>query len=99
MCAHEMKGRKRVFVFVDVAPKKEKGVLEKLLEFDEVIEVHAITGQYDVLAVLEIELRGFGILASAQELADKSIQKIRKLSGVRDTNTIIPISSVTKRIQ
>ena len=51
-----MKGRHRAFVFVDVAPGKDKKVLEKLLKFNEVIEAHLITGQYDVLAVLEFEL-------------------------------------------
>jgi DNA-binding Lrp family transcriptional regulator len=92
-----MKGRHRVFVFVDVAPGKDKKVLEKLLKFDEVIEAHLITGQYDVLAVLEFELYGREVFASFQETASKFvIEKIRKLRAVKDTNTIIPSFSVTK---
>ena len=48
-------------------PGKIKKVLEKLLKYDEVIEAHIITGQYDVLAVLEFELYGREIFASFPE--------------------------------
>ena len=95
MSAHKMKDRKRAFVFVDVAPGKEKKVLEKLLKYEEVMEAHIITGEYDLLAVLDIQLRGSGF-ASVQELAMKIVEKIRKLSDVQDTSTIVPLSSVTK---
>lgn len=98
MSAHEMRGRHRAFVLVDVAPGKDKKVLEKLLKYDEVIEVHLIPGQYDVLAVLEFELYGREIFVSAQEAITRFvIEKIRKLRHVRDTNTIYPTFSVTKR--
>lgn len=95
MSARKMKDRKRAFVFVDVAPGKEQKVLEKLLKYDEVMEAHIITGQYDLLAVLEIQLHGFGI-ASVQEVAMKAVEKIRKLRDVQDTSTIIPLTSITK---
>jgi len=100
MSAHEMRGIHRAFVFVDVAPGKEKRVLEKLLKYDEVIEAHLISGQYDVLAVLEFELYGREIFVSAQETISKFvIEKIRKLREVRDTNTIFPSFSITKRAE
>ena len=99
MSAHEMKGKYTIFVFVDTIPGEEKRVLEKLLEYDEVKEVHIISGQYDLLAVLEVKLYGQAIFTSVQELAQKSIEKIRKLSGVRDTNTIVPFFSITKRAE
>lgn len=100
MSAHEMRGIHRAFVFVDVAPGKEKRVLEKLLKYDEVIEAHLISGQYDVLAVLEFELYGREIFVSAQEAILKFvIEKIRKLREVRDTNTIFPSFSITKRAE
>ena len=93
-----MKGKHRAFVFVDVAPGKDRRILDKLLEYDEVIEAHIITGQYDVLAVLEFELYGKEIFASFQETASKFVvEKIRKLKDVNDTNTIIPTFSLTKR--
>jgi DNA-binding Lrp family transcriptional regulator len=100
MSAHEMRGIHRAFVFVDVATGKDKKVLEKLLKYDEVIEVHLISGQYDVLAVLEFELYGREIFVSAQEAILKFvIEKIRKLREVRDTNTIFPSFSITKRAE
>ena len=73
--------------------------MHALLEYDEVIEVHLISGQYDLVAVLEIDLHGKAIFTSVQELAQKSIERIRDLSGVRDTNTIVPFFSVTKRAE
>jgi len=95
-----MRGIHRAFVFVDVATGKDKKVLEKLLKYDEVIEVHLIPGQYDVLAVLEFELYGREIFVSAQEAILKFvIEKIRKLREVRDTNTIFPSFSITKRAE
>ena len=93
-----MKGKHVAFVFVDVAPGKDKKVLDKLMEYDEVVEAHVIAGQYDILAVLEIELYGTAIFTSAQEaVSNFVIKQVRKLGDVRDTNTIIPSFSVTKR--
>jgi DNA-binding Lrp family transcriptional regulator len=78
---------------------RRKRKMHALLEYDEVIEVHLISGQYDLVAVLEIDLHGKAIFTSVQELAQKSIERIRDLSGVRDTNTIVPFFSVTKRAE
>ena len=97
MSAREMKGKYTVFVFVDTIPGKDRTVLEKLLKYDEIVEVHLISGQYDLLAVLEIELHGKAIFTTVQEVTQKLIEKTRNLSGVRDTNTIVPFFSVTKR--
>jgi len=98
MSAQEIRGKHRAFVFIDVAPGKDRKVLEKLVKYDEVIEAHLIAGQYDVLAVLEFELYGRAIFSSAQEMISNFvIEKIRNLRDVRDTNTIYPTFSVTKR--
>jgi len=97
MSAHEMKGKHRAFVLIDVVPGKEKKVLEKLLKYEEVVEAHLIPGQFDVLAVLEIELYGRELFVPASESVTKFvINKIRKISGVLDTNTILPSFSKTK---
>ena len=56
MGVREMKGKHVAFVFVDVAPGRDKKVLDKLMKYDEVVEAHLIAGQYDILAVLELEL-------------------------------------------
>ena len=97
MGAHEVRGKYKAFVFIDVNPGKDRKVLENLMKHDEVVEAHLIPGQYDVLVVLEFELYGRTIFASAQETVSKFvIEKIRKLRDVRDTNTIYPTFSVTK---
>jgi len=97
MNAQEMRGRHRAFVFIDVAPGRDKAVLKKLLKYDEVVEAHLIAGEYDVLAVLEFELYGREVFASAQEIiSDFVIEKIRRLRDVRDTNTIYPTFSMIK---
>lgn len=98
MSTHEMKGRIRAFVYIDVTPGKEKNFLENLMKHDEVLEAHLISGQYDVFAVLEFEIYGKGLFTSAHEIITKfMIEKIRKLNDVRDTNTVIPTFSLTKR--
>ena len=96
MNAREMKGKYTIFVLVNTVSGEDDAVVERLLSIDEVIEVHVISGQYDLLAVLELDLRRL-YFTDVKELAQKLVRKIRKLSGVRDTNTIVPFLSLTKR--
>jgi len=89
MGIQEVKGKYKAFVFVDVVPGKDRKVLEELMKFDEVKEAHLIAGQYDILAVLEIELYGKAIFESAQDkISQFVVGKIRKMQDVRDTNTV-----------
>lgn len=68
-----MKGKYAIFIFVDTDPGKDETVLEKLLTYDEVIEVHVISGQYDLLAVLELDLREKPLFTTVKNLAQKSV--------------------------
>ena len=95
--ASQMKGVYHVFVFVDTDPHADVRVEERLLEFDEVVEVHYISGQYDILAVVEIDLHGKAIFSTVQDVAQQVIQKIRRIHGVRDTNSMVPFVSYTKK--
>ena len=100
MSARVMRGKYRAFVFIDVAPGEDRKVAEKLLKYDEVVEVHMITGEYDILAVLEFEIYAKQIFTSFQETASKFVlDKIRRLGSVQDTNTIIPSLSLLKEEQ
>jgi len=92
-----MKGSYHVFVFVDTDPHLDEKVEERLLGFDEVVEVHFISGQYDLLAVVEINLMGKPIFSTVQEVSQQVIQKIRRIRGVRDTSSIVPFLSFSKR--
>jgi DNA-binding Lrp family transcriptional regulator len=92
-----MKGVYHVFVFIDTDPDADERVEERLLEFDEVVEVHYISGEYDLLAVIEINLHGKAVFTTVQEIAQQVIQKIRRIRGVRDTNSMVPFVSFTKK--
>jgi len=97
MGAKVMRGKHRAFVFIDVTPGEDKKVAKKLLKYNEVVEVHMITGEYDILAVLEFELYAKQIFTSFQETASKFVlDRIRKLGCVQETNTIIPSLSLSK---
>ena len=93
---HEMKGTYRVFVMLNTQPGFDEKVAEHLLEFKEVREVHFTSGIYDLLAVVEVSLHGRAIFTTIPEISQLLIQKIRKIDGVRDTNTLLPFRSLTK---
>ena len=97
MGAKATRGIHRAFVFIDVAPGKDRKVAEKLLKYDEIVEVHMITGEHDILAVMEFEIYGKQIFTSFQETASKFVlDRIRRLACVQDTNTIIPSLSLSR---
>ena len=95
--AQEMKGVYRVFLMVDTIPGHDERVLEHLLKFKEVKEVHFISGEYDLLAVVEVSLYGKAIFTTIQEISQLLIQRVRKIEGVRDTNTLLPFRSLIKQ--
>ncbi len=98
MSTYVMKGKRRAFILIAIAPGSEENFIEKLMRYDEVIETHLVVGEYDVLAVLEFDVYGRGLLWAIQEIVSNFVlDKIRKLKGVRETNTIIPTRSLTKR--
>ena len=94
--AAQMKGLYHIFIFIDTDPTKDVKVEEELIKIKEIAEVHMISGQYDILAVADIDLHGKAIFSSVQELSQNLIQKIRKIHGVRDTNTLVPFLSLSK---
>jgi DNA-binding Lrp family transcriptional regulator len=94
--AHEMKGTYRVFIMLGTHPGHDEKVSKQLLEFNEVTEVHFISGMFDLLAVVEVSLHGRAIFTTIQEIAQLLIQKIRKIEGVRETNTLLPFRSIIK---
>lgn len=91
-----MKGLYHIFILIDTDPGKDMKVEERLLKLDEIVEVHFVSGQYDLLAVADINLRGKAIFSTVQEISQDLIQEIRKIPGVRDTNSMIPFLSLAK---
>ena len=92
--AKPMKQYTRAFILVQTEPMKEKAVMEELLKMDEVVEAHMITGEYDVLVVVQVK-RLF-LEADYDNVFNSAIAKIEGVKFVTDTNTIIGMASKTK---
>lgn len=89
-----MKQYTRAFILVQTEPMKEKAVMEDLIKLDEVVEVHMITGEYDVVAVVQVK-RMF-LEADYDNVFNSAIAKVEGIKYVTDTNSIIGIASKTK---
>ncbi len=92
--AEPMKQYTRAFILIQVEPMREKDVMEELLKMEEVIEVHMITGEYDVIAVVQVK-RHF-LEADYDNVFNSAIAKIEGAKYVVDNNTIIGMASKTK---
>jgi len=92
-----MKRTARAFVLIETEPGKEKRVMEKLLKFNEVKEVHICPGETDIIAVLETEREI--IVPSSKKIADVIIDKIESIGEIQNTKTIIPTYSKTKWLE
>jgi hypothetical protein len=67
MSAHEMKDVHTIFVFVDTEPTKDVETMKRILTLDEIKDVHVVSGQYNLLVVLEVNVHGTAIFTSVQE--------------------------------
>jgi DNA-binding Lrp family transcriptional regulator len=81
---------KKSFIFLKTKVKKINDVIDELMAFVEVREVHTITGKKDLLVVLETKA---GFSRDEETVLDVVINKIGKIKGVEDTETIIPTLS------
>jgi DNA-binding Lrp family transcriptional regulator len=71
------------FVLVSTAPAKEHDVYNKLLEVPEIVELHPLFGEYDLIAKIEAE--------DFNKLGQIVVDKIRAIQGVIDTKTLTGI--------
>lgn len=71
------------FVLVRVSPKHEKDVFNKLSKLLEVIEIHSLFGEYDLLA--KVESVGY------ESIGEIVVSKIRTIDGIIDTQTLAAI--------
>jgi DNA-binding Lrp family transcriptional regulator/uncharacterized ParB-like nuclease family protein len=77
-----------VFVLMRVEARKEKRIMEKLMQLDEVIEVHSVHGNVDI--VLKIVLKRNLVYSDAETIGDFVHTTIRQIPGVISTQTLIP---------
>jgi DNA-binding Lrp family transcriptional regulator len=86
----------KAFVFIQSEAGKEKELMSKLLELPEVTGVHLLFGKADLLTELDAE-KSF-VHPPRQHVASLVQTKISKLSGIRDTDTYVPLESITKNV-
>lgn len=71
------------FVLISTAPAKEHDVYNELLKIKEIVELHPLFGEYDLIA--KIEATDFNALGQIV------VDKVRSINGVIDTKTLTGI--------
>jgi len=84
----------KAFVLLKVQPGFEKKVTEDLLKLDDVKEVHIVPGEWDLLAVVEIERET--VVPSDQKVYSLVMEGIEKIRHIQDTNTMVSQFSRSK---
>jgi Lrp/AsnC ligand binding domain len=86
----------RSFLLVKAKPGKEKDVRNRVKDLPEVVEIHLITGKFDLLVALESPETE---LDPRRKVVELVTEKIRKSGDVIDTRTIIPIEAELRPTQ
>ncbi len=68
------------FVLISAAPAREHDVYNKLSKVPEIIELHPLFGEYDLIAKIEAD--------DSENLGVVVVNKIRSIDGVIDTKTL-----------
>jgi len=68
------------FVLISAAPAHEHEVYTKVSKTSEVLEVHLLFGEFDLIAKIEAE--------DFEKLGEIIVEKIRSIKGVIDTKTL-----------
>jgi DNA-binding Lrp family transcriptional regulator len=71
------------FVLMHISPLHEYEVFNKLSKLPEVIEVHPLFGEYDLIAKIEAE--------DYEDIGEIIINKIKTIEGITDTKTLTGI--------
>ena len=92
----EMKHGITVFILMIVQAKKEIKLIEKLFELKEVQEVHSVHGDVDLLVKVVLTRN---LLSSDAEIISQFVhERVRQLTGVISTKTLIPGISKIKTV-
>jgi DNA-binding Lrp family transcriptional regulator len=71
------------FILISTAPAKEHDVYNALKKIKEIVELHPLFGEYDLIA--KLEAKNFNLLGQIV------VDKIRTIPGVVDTKTLTGI--------
>jgi DNA-binding Lrp family transcriptional regulator len=85
----------RAFVLVKTKIGTEKDLAEKLFEIPEVVEIHTIVGDYDLLTVMSAKDENLSRFP-AERVVGVLCEKIRKMENILETKTAIPTYSEAK---
>lgn len=77
-----------VFVTMNVSPKHEDKIIDKLFALDEVKEIHSMHGSVDLLA--KVELTRTLLSSDAETISNFVQEQLRQLPGIISTQTLIP---------
>ena len=75
------------FALLSISPLHEKEVFDALKQMIEISEVHPLFGEYDILVKIES--------VDIDTIGEVVIKKIRSLTGIVDTKTLIGTKSLT----
>ncbi|MDV3292881.1 MAG: Lrp/AsnC ligand binding domain-containing protein [Nitrososphaerales archaeon] len=84
----------KAFVLLKVRPGHEKRVMDDLLKLPEVREVHIVPGQWDLIAIVEIEKEA--VVPSDRKVYSVVMDRIGKIKHVQDTDTMVSQFSRSK---
>jgi DNA-binding Lrp family transcriptional regulator len=75
------------FALLSISPLLEKEVFEKVSAIEEIVEVHPLFGEYDILLKIKTD--------NIDTIGQVVIKKIRSIKGVTDTKTLIGTQSLS----
>lgn len=71
------------FILINTAPAKEQDVFNTLMKMPEIVELHPLFGEYDLIA--KTEVRDFNTLRHLV------VEKVRTIPGIIDTKALTGI--------
>jgi DNA-binding Lrp family transcriptional regulator len=78
------------FALLSISPLHEKSVFESLKNVAEIIEIHPLFGEYDILVKIQT--------GDIDTIGEVVIKKIRALKGIVDSKTLIGTKSLSGEI-
>ena len=75
------------FALLSISPLHEKTVFESLRTVPEIVEIHPLFGEYDILVKIQTP--------DIDTIGEVVIKKIRALKGIVDTKTLIGTKSLS----
>jgi DNA-binding Lrp family transcriptional regulator len=68
------------FILISTKPRKEHEVYNELMKIPEILELHPLFGDYDLIARVEVP--------DLDALSELVVHKIRAIDGISDTKTL-----------